>query len=82
MEIWIVTYDSDVQGAFKTKEDAYNFIVEDFTASNSPIKVDNPDYEKDKEWFEDTLYELKKEYENCSSFSCCDHWFAESTILE
>ena len=82
MTVWVVLYDSDIQGAFKTKEDAYNFIVEDFTDSNKPQNENNPYYYEDMEWFERELEYLKEEYDaNYSSFSCADHWYAAETEL-
>lgn len=81
MTIWIVMYDGDVQGAFKTKEDAYNFIVKDFTDSNAPMS-NSPCYEFDKEWFDNELANFNEEYENYSSFGCADKWYACETLLE
>lgn len=81
MEIWIVMYDTEICGAFKTKEEAYNYIVEDYTATNAPRKEDNPYYEEMKREFDENLYELKYEYDNYANFGCCDHWRAESTTL-
>lgn len=81
MIIWIVMYDNEVMGAFRNKEDAYNFIVKDFTDSNAPA-ASSPSYETDKEWFDNELAYLKEEYENYSSFSCADRWYACETLLE
>ena len=79
MTIWIVMYDDEVMGAFRKKEDAYNFIVKDFTDSNAP--VESTPY-CDIEWFDNELANLKEEYENYSSFGCADRWYACETLLE
>ena len=81
MSIWIVMYDDEIMGAFRNKEDAYNFIVRDFTDSNTPVES-TPYYQSDKEWFDNELANLKEEYENYSSFGCADHWYASETLLE
>lgn len=80
MTIWIVMYDNEIMGAFRSKEDAYNCIVKDFTESNAPIES-TPYYQSDKEWFDEELANLKEEYENYSSFGCCDKWYASETQL-
>ena len=78
MEIWVVAYDTEIMGAFRNKKDAYEAIVRDFTDTNKPSE-DSEDYVKD--WFDNELANLTEEYENCSSFGCADHWFAEQTTL-
>lgn len=82
MTIWIVMYDDEIMGAFRNKEDAYNFIVKDFTDSNAPVDENSPYYKTDKEWFDNELANLKEEYENYSSFGCADKWYASETLLE
>jgi hypothetical protein len=80
MTVWIVMFEDEIMGAFKNKEDAYNLIVEDFTENNKPDK-DSPDYQADKEWFDEALAHLKEEYENDPSFGCAGMWGAVEVPL-
>ncbi len=86
MTVWIVTFNDEIMGAFKNKEDAYNCIVKDFTESNkpnenSPDYQNFPDYQSEKEWFDRELANLKEEYENCPSFDCAGMWCAVEVPL-
>lgn len=80
MTVWIVMFEDEIMGAFKNKEDAYNLIVEDFTENNKPDK-NSPDYQADKEWFDEALAYLKEEYENNPSFGCAGMWGAVEVPL-